>query len=50
MLFLIQYRDLKNKTLESEKIRANKYDELLNKVKELMGDNGEIISIVRIFE
>lgn len=50
MLFLIQYRDLKKKTLESEKIRANKYDELLNKVKELMGDNGEIISIVRIFE
>jgi len=46
---LITYWDYRTKTAKSEIVMCMRYDELLDKVKELLGDTGELISIVRHF-
>lgn len=49
MTFIITYWCYKTKTAKSDTIVAQTYDELLEKVKDLMWDYGELISITRKF-
>lgn len=50
MLRIITYWDYKQKRAFSKEIRADRYDDLLDKVKELLWDTWELISICRKYE
>lgn len=47
---IITYWDYKEKRAFTEEIRADRYDDLLDKVKELLWDTWELISISRKYE